>query len=31
MCEEFEKDRVLDPLTNYFNYLNKILEESYKS
>jgi hypothetical protein len=25
MCEEFEKDRVLDPLTNYFNYLNKIL------
>lgn len=31
ICEEFEKDRILDPLTNYFNYLNKILKEYYKN
>lgn len=30
MCEEFEKDKISRPLTNFFNYLNEILKDAYR-
>ena len=30
ICKEFEEDKLVKPLTNFSNYLNKILKEAYQ-